>query len=205
MVIGDKMRIGVLALQGDYEKHSRILDELGLDNSLVRYPDELNDIDGLVIPGGESTTLTRLMIRMNFCQAITEYAKEKPILGTCAGLIIMARNVNHELVRPLGLLDIEVDRNGYGRQIYSFTDMLPIQLNNRFEKIPATFIRAPKIVKAGKNIEILAESNGEICAVKQGIHYGLSFHPELDGVSIFHRLAFLSDSISLNKEKSHAA
>jgi len=199
------MKIGILALQGDYEKHSEILDELGLDSILIRYPNEIKDIDGLVIPGGESTTLTRLMRRMNFYNTIIEFAKEKPILGTCAGLILMAIRTHHELVKPLGLLDIEVDRNGYGRQIHSFTEILPVQLNNHVEKITATFIRAPKIVKAGKNVEILAESNGEICAVKQGKHIGLTFHPELNGVSIFHQLAFLSNSISLHKKKQYAA
>jgi len=196
------MKIGILALQGDYEKHSEILDELGLDTILIRYPNEIKDIDGLVIPGGESTTLTRLMRRMNFYNTIIEFAKEKPILGTCAGLILMAIRTHHELVKPLGLLDIEVDRNGYGRQIHSFTEILPVQLNNHVEKITATFIRAPKIVKAGKNVEILAESNGEICAVKQGKHIGLTFHPELNGVSIFHQLAFLSNSISLHKKNN---
>ncbi|MCH7611820.1 MAG: pyridoxal 5'-phosphate synthase glutaminase subunit PdxT [Candidatus Marinimicrobia bacterium] len=199
------MKIGILALQGDYEKHTGILDELGLDSILVRYPFELIDIEGLIIPGGESTTLTHLMKRMNFYKAMTDFANEKPILGTCAGLIMMAKVVNHHLVKPLGLLDIEVDRNGYGRQIHSFTENLPVQLNNHIEKIPVTFIRAPKITKTGEGVEILAEYHGEICAVKQGKHIGLAFHPELDGVSIFHKSAFIPNSISSNKEKPHAA
>lgn len=199
------MKIGILALQGDYEKHTRIIDKLGLDPILVRYPFELVDMEGLIIPGGESTTLTHLMKRMNFYKTIIDFAKEKPILGTCAGLIMMAKVVNHNLVMPLELLDIEVDRNGYGRQIHSFTDDLPVQLNNHVENIPATFIRAPKITKTGEGVEILAEYNGEICAVKQGKHIGLAFHPELDGVSIFHKSAFISNSISSNKEKPHAA
>lgn len=199
------MKIGILALQGDYEKHTQILDQLGLDPILVRYPIELLDIEGLIIPGGESTTLTHLMKRMNFYETMIDFAKEKPILGTCAGLIMMAKVANHNLVKPLELLDIEVDRNGYGRQIHSFIEYLPIQLNNHIENIPATFIRAPKISKIGKGVEILAEYNGEVCAVKQGKHVGLAFHPELDGVSIFHKFAFISNSISSNKEKPHAA
>ncbi len=199
------MKIGILALQGDYEKHSRILNKLGLSNILIRYPSELKGIDGLIIPGGESTTLTHLMKRMHFYETIIDFAKEKPILGTCAGLIMMAKVVNHNLVIPLELLDIEVDRNGYGRQIHSFTDDLPVQLNNHIEKISATFIRAPKITNTGEGVEILAEYNGEICAVKQGKHIGLAFHPELDGVSIFHKAAFNSNSIYSNKEKPHAA
>jgi len=201
----EKKKIGILALQGDYEKHAKILDKLGLDPILVRYPIELLDIEGLIIPGGESTTLTHLMKRMDFYEAITDFADEKPILGTCAGLIMMAKVVNHSLVKPLKLLDIEVNRNGYGRQIHSFTEYLPIQLNDHLENIPVTFIRAPKITKTGESVEILAEYNGEICAVKQGRHIGLAFHPELDGISIFHKSAFIPNSISVHKEKSNAA
>ena len=143
------MKIGILALQGDYEKHGHILYDLGLDHTFVRYPAEIENVDGLIIPGGESTTLTNLMQKNSFHKTIQTFAEDKPILGTCAGMIMMSKKVNHRLVNPLGIIDIEVDRNAYGRQVYSFVDELPVRLNGHTEKIRATFIRAPKITKMG--------------------------------------------------------
>ncbi|MCS5625810.1 MAG: pyridoxal 5'-phosphate synthase glutaminase subunit PdxT, partial [Candidatus Marinimicrobia bacterium] len=113
--------IGVLALQGDYEKHIHILDLLKIQNMEIRYSRELDMIQGLVIPGGESTTMTDLMGRNGFYEPIRNFAKNYPILGTCAGLIMMASSVPGSRVEPLGILDIEVDRNAYGRQVHSFT------------------------------------------------------------------------------------
>ncbi len=200
-----KMNIGILALQGDVEKHAIILSDLKMDYTIVRYSEELNDLDGLIIPGGESTTLTNLMNKNHFHKPIKEFAKNKPILGTCAGMIMMSKNVNHPLVEPLGIIDLEVDRNAYGRQVHSFVDELPVRLNGHTEKIKATFIRAPKITKIGKNVEILAEYNNEPCVVKQGQHIALSFHPELNNITIFHKAAFcINDSIN-QQESSHAA
>ncbi len=198
------MKIGILALQGDFDKHTVILNNIGLDSILVRYPTELNGIEGLIIPGGESTTLTHLMKRMNFYNPIIHFSKKYPILGTCAGLIMMAKRVNHPLVKPLGLLNMDVDRNAYGRQIHSFAESLPVRISNHIEKVPATFIRAPQITRIGDEVETLAEYQGNICGVKKGKHIALAFHPELDGVSLFHRVAFIP-SMSINKEKQHAA
>lgn len=116
--------------------------------------------------------------------------KKKPILGTCAGLIMMSSNAPDSLVVPLGILDVEVDRNAYGKQVHSFTKNLPIQLNEKTIEIPAIFIRAPKINKINNNVEIISEYKGDPVAVKQGHHIGLSFHPELNGITVFHKFIF---------------
>ena len=118
---------------------------------------------------------------------------------------MMSKKVNHRLVNPLGIIDIEVNRNAYGRQVYSFVDELPVRLNGHTEKIRATFIRAPKITKMGKDVEILAEYNNEPCAIKQGKHIALSFHPELNGINIFHKATFYNNEAEKQKESSYAA
>ena len=184
------MMIGVLALQGDYAKHIQILEMLKIQAIEIRYPDELKLIDGLVIPGGESTTMTDLMCRSSFYKPIQIFAEKKPILGTCAGLIMMAETVADSRIKPLGILNIKVDRNAYGRQIHSFTDQLTVSLNGKLEHVPATFIRAPKISSVDKFIEVLSEYNGEPVVIKQGHHLGMTFHPELNGITIFHNFIF---------------
>ena len=145
------------------------------------------------------------MQKNSFHKTIQTFAEDKPILGTCAGMIMMSKKVNHRLVNPLGIIDIEVDRNAYGRQVYSFVDELLVRLNAHTEKIRATFIRAPKITKMGKDVEILAEYNNEPCAIKQGKHIALSFHPELNGINIFHKAAFCNNEAEQQKESSYAA
>jgi 5'-phosphate synthase pdxT subunit len=192
--------IGVLALQGDYEKHIQILDMLKISSIEIRYPKELEKVDGLVIPGGESTTMTDLMGRAGFYEPLRLLAGNKPILGTCAGLIMMAKSVCDSRVKPLGILDVEVDRNAYGRQVHSFTDQLPVSLNGKTDFISATFIRAPKITKVESSVKILSEYDSQPVVVRQGRHLGLAFHPELDGVTLFHEFIFKKQF-----EKTHAA
>jgi len=193
--------IGVLALQGDYSKHKEILDKLKLSSCEIRYSHQFNEISGLIIPGGESTTMTDLIDRNGLHKDIYSFSKSKPILGTCAGLIMMARIVNDERVKPLNILDIEVDRNAYGRRVNSFRDELPVSINGKFENVFATFIRAPKINNMAKDIEIISSYNNEPVAIKQGIHMGLAFHPELDGITLFHEYTFVNQF----NEKSYAA
>jgi len=193
--------IGVLALQGDYSKHLEILEKLKIFSCEIRYPHQLNEINGLIIPGGESTTMTDLIERNNLHDKIITFSNKNPILGTCAGLIMMSRSVNDTRVKSLNILDIEVDRNAYGRQVNSFADKLSINIEGISKNITATFIRAPKINKMGKEIEIISSYNNEPVAVKQGIHMGLAFHPELDGITLLHEFIFVKQ---LNK-KSHAA
>ena len=182
--------VGVLALQGDYSKHIQILEMLEIQALEVRYPNELSLIDGLVIPGGESTTISDLMERANFHEPIKNFAKKKPILGTCAGLIMMSKNIADDRVKSLDILDISVDRNAYGRQVDSFTDQIEVSLNGKIHNIPATFIRAPKINKVGTNVSILSFYNNEPVVVKQGHHLGLAFHPELVKTTFFHNYIF---------------
>ncbi len=193
--------IGVLALQGNYSKHIEILDKLKISSCEVRYNNQLDEINGLIIPGGESTTMTDLMSRNNFYDKIQLFSQTKPILGTCAGLIMMAKSVLDKRVKPLEILDIEVDRNAYGRQVHSFVNKLPIKLEKDLETISVPFIRAPQITKVGKNVEIISNYNKKPVAVKSGIHMGLSFHPELNNITIFHDFVFIKQFSS----KTYAA
>ena len=193
--------IGVLALQGNYSKHIEILDKLKISSCEVRYNNQLDEINGLIIPGGESTTMTDLMSRNNFYDKIQLFSQTKPILGTCAGLIMMAKSVVDKRVKPLDILDIEVDRNAYGRQVHSFVNKLPIKLEKDLETISVPFIRAPQITKVGKNVEIISNYNKKPVAVKSGIHMGLSFHPELNNITIFHDFVFIKQFSS----KTYAA
>ncbi len=182
------MRIGILGLQGNVNSHQNILQKLEIDTSIVRYPSQLDHIDGLVIPGGESTTMTNLLDCMDLYNPIRQFAKSHPVLGTCAGLILMAKKVKDSRVRPLGLLDISVDRNGFGRQIYSFSDSVIANTHDGSKTIKATFIRAPKISNVSDSVRVIAKYNNEPIAVKEGKHVGLTFHPELDGETFFHKL-----------------
>ena len=198
------MKIGILALQGDFNKHRLILEQLELEQSLVRYPSDLNYVGGLIIPGGESTTMTKLMDRAGFYEFITSFANTNPVLGTCAGLIMMSSQAKDKRIRTLGLLDVVVERNACGRQIHSICVPLNVDINGKSQPTEATFIRAPKIVGYGPNVNVLATFNGAPCAVQSGLHFGLSFHPELNGVTIFHEFAF-KKSMALRKERIHAA
>ena len=198
------MKIGILALQGDFNKHRLILEQLELEQSLVRYPGDLNHVGGLIIPGGESTTMTKLMTRSGFYEYITSFANTNPVLGTCAGLIIMSNQAKDKRIKTLGLLDVDVERNASGRQIHSICVPLNVDIIGKSQPIDATFIRAPKIARCGPNVNVLATFNGSPCAVQSGLHLGLSFHPELNGVTIFHEFAF-KKLVTLKEERIHAA
>ena len=198
------MKIGILALQGDFNKHRLILEQLELEQSLVRYPSDLNHVGGLIIPGGESTTMTKLMTRSGFYEYITSFANTNPVLGTCAGLIMMSNQAKDKRIKTLGLLDVDVERNASGRQIHSICVPLNVDIIGKSQPMDATFIRAPKIVRCGPNVNVLATFNGSPCAVQSGLHLGLSFHPELNGVSIFHEFAF-KKLVTLREERIHAA
>ena len=188
--------VGLLTLQGDYEKHRQAFRALGRETFDVRRPDELEEVSCLVIPGGESTTLTRLIDRGGLREPLRGFAAAKPVLGTCAGLILLARELAGETpaqygVHTLDLLDCTVQRNGYGRQIDSFTAPVPVgRLNGSGAPYPAVFIRAPRILATGPGVEVLARHDGEPVAVLQGRIMGLTFHPELTDDRRLHR-AFL--------------
>ena len=177
--------VGLLTLQGDYEKHRRAFASLGRETFGVRRPTELDQVSSLVIPGGESTTLTRLMDRVQLRQPLLDFAATRPVMGTCAGLIMMATVTADEAradygVEPLGMLDCTVLRNGYGRQIDSFTAPVGIDvLDGSAAGFPAVFIRAPRIVAVGENVDVVARYGEEPVAIRQGNLLGLTFHPEL--------------------------
>jgi 5'-phosphate synthase pdxT subunit len=189
--------VGLLTLQGDYEKHRQAFAALGRETCGVRRPAELDRVSCLVIPGGESTTLTRLMDRVGLREPLIAFARTHPVMGTCAGLIMLARRLQGESpadygVEPLGLLDCAVLRNGFGRQIDSFTAAVPITgLDGSADPFPAVFIRAPRIMGVGDGVEILATHAQEPVAVRQGNLLGLTFHPELTDDLRIHR-AFLA-------------
>jgi 5'-phosphate synthase pdxT subunit len=189
--------VGLLALQGDFDKHRQALARLGRTTRLVRRPSELADCSHLIIPGGESTALARLIDRSGLREPLRAFAAAKPVMGTCAGLILLAARLHGEQpaehgLRPLGLLDVTVLRNGYGRQIDSFTVKIAIdRLDGSREPLAAIFIRAPRIVAYGDGVEVLAEHGGEPVIVRQGRILAMAFHPELTEEVRIHR-AFLS-------------
>ena len=189
------MKIGVLAVQGNYDMHRAILEQLGIDPILVRYPSQLDSLEGLVIPGGESTTMTKLMNRIDFFKPIKSFAIDYPVLGTCAGLILMSEKVIDTELDTLSLIDVQIERNGYGRQIYSNTINVSVELNNINYSLPASFIRAPRIISYGQSVKVVAMHDDTPIVVKNDRHMGISFHPELDNISILHEYIFLNGSI----------
>ena len=183
--------IGVLELQGNYSLHHKIFSDLGISSKGIKTARDLDNIDGLVIPGGESTTISLLLDSFDLRIPIKNFAKENPIMGTCAGLIMMSKSINGEKkVKPLEILDITVDRNAYGRQIMSSKEPISFKLDNQKIEINATLIRAPKIISINDSVDVLAMIDSSPAVVMQGRHLGLSFHPELDGVTIFHEILF---------------
>ena len=185
------IEVGVLELQGNYALHHKILSDLGIKSKGVKLPKHLDGVDGLVIPGGESTTMSLLIDTFKLREPIKDFAKNNSIMGTCAGLILMAKQIEYESkVVPLNIFDITVNRNAYGRQVMSKKMPINLKLNNELISLNATLIRAPKITDLGKDVMVLAMLKNSPAAVFQGIHLGMSFHPELDGVSIFHELLF---------------
>ena len=185
------IKIGVLELQGNFESHHKILKKLGYDSVGVKSSSDLDCIDGLVLPGGESTTMSLLIDSFNLRYSLLDFSKNKPILGTCAGLILMAKNIENESkVNPLGILDITVDRNAYGRQIMSKKEQINMKFDSKLIDFQVTLIRAPKIKGVGNEIQVLLELDDSPIAIYNGMHMGLSFHPELNGVTLFHDSLF---------------
>jgi 5'-phosphate synthase pdxT subunit len=171
------MKIGVLAVQGNFREHAVMLRRLGVQPIEVRKPDQLEGLDGLVIPGGESTTFMRLMRLYGLEEAVRRF--ERPILGTCAGLIVLDRE-------HLGLLDVDVERNAYGRQVASFE--ADLDLAGEREPLRGVFIRAPRVERVGGDVEVLAELDGEPVLLRQGRFLAATFHPELTDDTRVHRL-----------------
>jgi 5'-phosphate synthase pdxT subunit len=171
------MKIGVLALQGNFREHAAMLRRLGAEPVEVRKPEQLEGLDGLVVPGGESTTFLRLMRLYGLEEAIRSF--EQPIFGTCAGLIVLGRD-------HLGLVDVEVARNAYGRQVHSFE--ADLDLAGEGEPLRGVFIRAPRVMATGDDVEVLAELDGEPVLLRQGRFLVATFHPELTDDTRVHEL-----------------
>jgi pyridoxal 5'-phosphate synthase pdxT subunit len=171
-------KVGVLGLQGAVIEHVRSIEACGVEAVVVKKVEELADLDGLILPGGESTTMRKLIDKYGFMEPLKELAsKGKPMFGTCAGLILIAKDLVDYPEPHLGLFDVTVERNSFGRQRESFEADLSIQ--GLDEPFVGVFIRAPHIVKAGENVEILAKHEGRIVAAREGQFLGCSFHPEL--------------------------
>ncbi|MEP6769441.1 MAG: pyridoxal 5'-phosphate synthase glutaminase subunit PdxT [Acidobacteriota bacterium] len=181
--------VAVLALQGDFEAHRQALARMGIASFEARKPSQIEDAAGVIIPGGESTTLWKFFELAPWEEALARFAASgRPMLGTCAGAIVLAREVTNPAQKALGLLDVSIERNGYGRQADSFIGT--VDAPSLGGQIPAVFIRAPRIRKVGSGVDVLATREGEPVLVRQGNVVAATFHPELTSDERVHRLAF---------------
>ena len=194
------MKIGILAVQGDFEAHAAKLADMGVESVKVRTPDDLKDCDGLILPGGESTTQLRFLQEEGLDRAILQFAAaDKAIFGTCAGAILLANEVKNPKQASLNLLDITVLRNGYGRQVHSDVVTGPSKLKS--EPMEMVFIRGPVIERVGPNVEVLAEYAGRPALVQKGSVMAAAFHPELSSDTTVHD-RFLK--LAARKSNGHA-
>lgn len=179
------MRIGIVAIQGDYEAHARTLDRLGIEHKYVRLPGDLADVSGVILPGGESTTHLKVMTEEGLFPALKQFAANGgAFFGTCAGAILLARDVHGPAQESLGLLDISILRNGYGRQLASDVHSGSSKLSER--PLEMVFIRAPIIESVGEDVQVLAEDGGHPVLVQQGRILASTFHPELTSDTTIH-------------------
>ncbi len=179
------LRIGVLAIQGDYAAHAEALAEVGAGPVEVRTSEELQGLDGLILPGGESTTILKFLEKHHFFAALKEYCSSHPVFGTCAGAILLAREVRNPAQRSLGILDAVIERNAYGRQIDSSILLADSALPGG--PLEMVFIRAPRIIETGAGVEVLARRDGFPVLVRQGGIMAATFHPELSTDRRVHR------------------
>lgn len=181
------MKIGILGFQGAVIEHQQHIEKIGHEAVIVLYPEQLSELDGLILPGGESTTMGKLLRRTGMLEVMQQsILAGLPVWGTCAGMILLAKEIENDEVRHLALMDITVRRNAYGRQIDSFEVEMPIQ-EIGIEPFPLVFIRAPYITKVGDGVQVLCSVDGHIVAAKEQNMLVTSFHPELTEDSAFHR------------------
>ena len=175
-------RVGILALQGDYACHQRMLERLSVSSVLVRLEKDLARLDALIVPGGESTTMDIVMDRFNLREPLIAFGRSKPVFGTCAGMIMLASEIENNIsnVTPLALMDIGVDRNGYGRQVHSFEAEIEADLAGEQCELIATFIRAPRVTRVGPDVTVLADYENDPVLVRQENLLAASFHTELE-------------------------
>ncbi len=199
------MRIGVLALQGGFIEHINILEKLGVTAKPVYKPDELEGIDGLIIPGGESTSMLNLMNGFNIFEPLKERARDGlPVMATCAGMVLLAKEVSNPDMETLALMDISVKRNAFGRQVNSFEASIDIPSLGK-KPFPSIFIRAPLIECASPNVDVLGSlGNGATVAARQGRLLAIAFHPELGQDTRLHRyfLEIVADYLKKEESKS---
>jgi pyridoxal 5'-phosphate synthase pdxT subunit len=189
-------KVGILALQGDFAAHGAALERAGAEPVFVREAEQLAALDGLIIPGGESTTMLKLLRYEGLFDELAEFGRRRPIFGTCAGAILLAKDVSNPAQESLALMDLSVERNAYGRQIESrVTEIEPAKEfaartapDNREAKLEAVFIRAPIIRRAGPDVKVLARYAGDPVLVEEGRHLAATFHPELTSDARVHRL-----------------
>jgi 5'-phosphate synthase pdxT subunit len=186
LIAATKPTIGVLAIQGNYASHAQALTEAGATPVEVRKPGQLASVDGLVLPGGESTTMLKFLEKHGFFAALQEFCAVQPVFGTCAGAILLAREVLNPPQRSLGLLDAVVERNAYGRQIDSA--ILTAQTALPGGPLEMVFIRAPRIISVGTEVEVLTQRDGFPTLVRQGRIMAATFHPELSADRRIHQL-----------------
>lgn len=179
------MTIGVLAIQGDYLAHKARLEQLGAKVTLVRKPEQLDSVDAIVIPGGESSTFLNFLVERGFLEKLREFVSTKPAFGTCAGAILLAKDVENPSQPSLGVLDIRIRRNAYGRQVDSSIRQSSSKLGG--DPLEMVFIRAPKIVSTGDQVEVLAKAGDDPVLVRQGRIMAATFHPELSPDTRVHR------------------
>jgi 5'-phosphate synthase pdxT subunit len=175
-------KVGVLALQGDFQRHCHQLGLLGIEAVEVRLPGDLNDLDALILPGGESTTMNTLIDRFDLRQPLTEFCRTKPVWGTCAGMVMLAKRIenNQAGVKTLGVLDVDVIRNAYGRQVFSTEETVKADLNGVPVTLRAAFIRAPKVTRTGQHVQTLASYRESPVLVCEKNILVSTFHTELD-------------------------
>ena len=178
------MKVGVLAIQGDYEAHKAVLERLGTEVTLVRKPEQLEGIEALVIPGGESSTFLNFLSERGFLEKLRDFVSTKPTFGTCAGAILLAKEVENPPQQSLGALDITIRRNAYGRQIDSSIREAPTKLGEK--PLEMVFIRAPRITATGKKVDVLARKDGDPVLVREGNIMAATFHPELSNDTRVH-------------------
>lgn len=187
MRMPNRPKVGVLALQGDFDAHRRRLEELGTEVVLVKKPEQLDEIDGLIIPGGESGTFLKLLGEAGF-EKLKQFVRVKPTFGTCAGAILLASEVENPAQAGLGALNIRVRRNAYGRQIDSSIREGMLLDQNLESPIEMVFIRAPKITHLGEGVEVLAKESNDPVVVRQGRAMAATFHPELSDDTRVHQI-----------------
>ena len=171
--------VGVLALQGAFDKHIEMLSAMDVDCQPVRFAHELDECVALIIPGGESTTMSLLIQKFDLFEKLQKFAENKPVMGICAGAILMAENVDDTRVSPLNIMPITALRNSYGRQVCSFSTELRLKCDPEGSAYLAHFIRAPAIKLNNDKIEVLAQYKDEVVLIRMGLHMALTFHPEL--------------------------